>query len=186
MKDIYSKIAEVIKQMAPTKGTLLFPAKVTAIDGETCTVDIENIILTDVRLKAVVNGKDEQMVIEPKVGSMVMVADLSDGNLRDCMVIQVSEIQRIGIAMKDTTIEITNDGVTINDGKNGGLCITPELVKQLNVLTARVDAIYRAIEAAPIGTADGGLAFKSGLVAQLSAVIQKEDFSYIEDTKVKH
>lgn len=79
------------------------------------------------------------------------------------------------------------DGTTeVNGTQNGGVVIGSELKKQLSAMTARVDAIYNALQKSPTTAQDGGAAYKSAIVTALSAVTQKEDFSNIESDKVKH
>lgn len=76
----------------------------------------------------------------------------------------------------------------INGESNGGLTITPELVTQLAKLTARVDGIIDAINnGVPAGgSSDGGTALLASIVAGLAGIVDKEDFTEIENTKVKH
>lgn len=80
-----------------------------------------------------------------------------------------------------------SDGtVEINGTQNGGVVIGSELKKQLSVLTARVDALYTALQNSPVAPQDGGATFKTAIASVLSSVTQKEDFSGIESDKVKH
>ncbi len=78
------------------------------------------------------------------------------------------------------------DEIVFRDGENGGLTITPELKKQLDTMTKRIDAVYNAINNSAVAPGDGGATFKTNMVAVLSTVTQKEDFSKIEDEKIKH
>lgn len=62
----------------------------------------------------------------------------------------------------------------------------PELKKQLNFLTQRVDTIINALQNAPTAVQDGGAAYKAGIAAILATIVNKENFSNIESDKVKH
>jgi phage baseplate assembly protein gpV len=75
--------------------------------------------------------------------------------------------------------------IVINGGKLGGLTKTKELKKQLDFLTARVDAIINGITNGVIVPADGGASFKASIIAVLNTIVQKESFSNIENTKIK-
>jgi len=74
----------------------------------------------------------------------------------------------------------------INGESNGGLVITPELVFQLNKLTARVDGIIDAIDNGVPVAGDGGVALQNTIKVALAGLVDKESFDNIENTKVKH
>ena len=76
---IYSDIAEKIKQMSGGITNVLFLAKVKDVKDDACTIMIEDLELTDVRLRSVLNSEDNKIVITPKKDSTVLVADLSHG-----------------------------------------------------------------------------------------------------------
>ena len=80
-----------------------------------------------------------------------------------------------------------DDGtVEVNGTENGGVIAAQELKNQLAAMTARIDALYMALKASPTAKMDGGETYKAGITAALSAVVQKEDFSNIESSKVFH
>jgi hypothetical protein len=88
--DIYSKIKRSIQTISAEgrRQAYIYPAQVEAVSGRTCSVRIDdNLPVTDVRLRAVINTNAEQVLLTPKVGSYVLVADLSGGNHRDLAVI---------------------------------------------------------------------------------------------------
>lgn len=66
-----SEIRKSIKGMASGNGGL-FTAKVLSADGETCCVDIDGLVVSDVQLRAVVNGEESGILITPKTGSYLM------------------------------------------------------------------------------------------------------------------
>ena len=83
------------------------------------------------------------------------------------------------VCRKDGTVEL-------NGTQNGGVIVASELKNQLAKLTARVDAVYDALQNSTVTAMDGGAAYKAAIAATLAAVVQKEDFSKIESDKVKH
>lgn len=93
-------------------------AKVTKVSGETCTIDANGLEIEGVRLKAVEDGDENSLLVTPKVGSMVLVADISGGELRELVVIAYSGVETI----------------QINGGNNGGLININDLVNKLNEL----------------------------------------------------
>ncbi len=78
--------------------------------------------------------------------------------------------------------------IEYNGGENGGLTITPELVAQLNKMTARIDGIISALNNAlpATGAPDSGAGLIANIKAGLASIMDKEDFGNIEDTKITH
>ncbi len=61
--DPLSEIREKIKRIANGNGSFTcFTAKVVSVDGETCDVELDGMKLTDVRLRAVVNGENSKIL----------------------------------------------------------------------------------------------------------------------------
>ena len=77
-------------------GAGIFTAKVLSTDGDTCRVDIDGLVVSDVRLRAVVDGEESGVLITPKTGSYVTVADLL-GDLTQLTVVGFSEVEKIAI-----------------------------------------------------------------------------------------
>ena len=85
----------------------------------TCTVKDGDLVLTDVRLRSVINTNEEMFLIRPKIGSYVLVADLSDHDLNDLAIIGYSEIDSIEIQIgSETNVVIDEDVVRLNKGDN--------------------------------------------------------------------
>lgn len=118
MPNVYSEIKDKLQKLCQSNVSALILAKVKQVDNTTCTVVIDDLELSDVRLRAVVNKEESGVVVTPKVGSMVMITDLSHGKMRDWAVIMYSEI----------------DNISINGGKNNGIINIQELTDKLNDL----------------------------------------------------
>lgn len=108
------------------------------------------------------------IIITPAQGSAVIVSRISGSD--ELYVSMFSDIENI----------------VMDGGENGGITITPELVSQLAKLTARVDGIIAAIKGGVPGSSDGGVALQKTIVAKLDTLTNKEDFSNIENDKIKH
>lgn len=102
--------------MGANESSALVLGRVKEVNGATCSVLIDDLALSDVRLRAVINNQETGMVITPAVGSYVMITDLSNGNKRDWAVLMYSEI----------------DKVEFNSGKNEGLIKIKDLTDKLN------------------------------------------------------
>lgn len=124
--DIYGKLKNRIQNLCQTPSdSALILAKVKNVDGKTCTVTIDELELSDVRLRAVVNDEESGIVITPTVGSFVMITDLSNGDKRDWAVVMYSEI----------------DKVEFNGGKKDGLININDLTNKLNNLVDEVNSL---------------------------------------------
>lgn len=114
----------------------------------------------------------------------ILIKDESDDNVKTTIGIDAEG--NISVSTKgdvsvnsDKTIKFDGDGF-------GGLCKTVELKNQLEILSGRLDAVIDGLENSSTTAEDGGAAYKSGITAIIEAYGQKEDFSQIENTKVKH
>ncbi len=163
-----SEIRKSIKGMASGGGGL-FTAKVLSADGETCCVDIDGLVLSDVQLRAVVNGEESGILITPKTGSYVTVADLS-GDLTRTVVVGFSEVERI----------------KINGGHNGGLINIEDLVERLNYIEDKIGDLMDIFNDWVPVSQDGGAALRTALIPWYTGQIKKTRREEIEDEKVKH
>lgn len=172
-----SEIRKSIKTIASSnwKATC-FIAKVVDVNGEECTIEIDGLQLTDVRLRAVVNGETSKILITPKKDSYVLVTDMM-GDMSQLVVVNFSEIEKI---------EIDADKIVFNGGDNHGLVNIDDLVKRLNNIERDITSLKTAIlEWVPVSQ-DGGVALKGALSDWLGnelAFTMRED---MEDTKITH
>ncbi|MDR3350355.1 MAG: hypothetical protein LBN98_01740 [Prevotellaceae bacterium] len=187
--DIYGKIKEKIQAIAGagSQRVVIFPAQVKEITGNTCSVVIDELLITGVRLRAVINDNAEQLLITPKIGSYVLVTDLSGGNYRNLAVISYSEVTAVNITIGSMKATINADGITFNDGTLGGLVKLQELKDNLDSLKEYVEAIHNALPSAlsAIGVgsaANGGTGATSYQGAMAGKAIQIKD---MENDKVK-
>lgn len=188
--DIYGKIAQTIRSIAdaPIGGATIFPAIVKQVDGATCTITIGNLDISDVRLRAVVNNQQDQLLMTPKQQSQVLVADMSGGELRELVVIAYSEIETLNLTIGQTSLKAEDGQITINGGYNNGLVKIKELTDKLNNLAKEINAIKNKFNAhthsvettAPVGTWITKPTTNSA--ADVSG-FNKTDY---EDTNIKH
>lgn len=141
--ETYSGVARRIREIAGSKDINrppLFPVLVTDVLGATCSGRIDEMEVTDIRLRAVVDGEDEQLLITPKVGSYILVADLSGGTFRQLSAISYSEIESVHIKIGATTLDMDAAGIVLNGGSLGGLVAISELTSKLNALVDTFNA----------------------------------------------
>jgi len=155
------------------------------VTDTTCTVEREGApTLHDVRLNAIDDNLDTYVTIYPATGSNVVVAILE--NIKtEAVVIRCSEVAKVKLKIGAITLVIDNTGIVINGGLLGGLIKIEQLKSQLDKVTGRIDAVINAIKTGTVTPGDGGAAYKLSMNTQLAS-LPKEDFSGIEDTKIKH
>ncbi len=137
-----SDIKKAIRGIVGGRGPLLWVGQVLSVDGDTCSVNIEDITIEGVRLRSVTDGSEEGLMIVPKVNSYVVVADIGKENLANMVVVAFGDI----------------DGVSIKGGKNGGL-VNIETLKRwmanverdLNTLKTLLSTTPVAGNGAPLG-----------------------------------
>ena len=134
--------------------------------------DLSGTLYPDVRKRASLGTGDDQkkgIVITPVSGSSVIVSRIGDSD--EMFVEMFSDVESI----------------VMDGGDNGGLTITPELVKQLNNTNNLLQAIITILSGAPIPEPGNGS--PSALQTSLKTAItgkQLGDYSKIENTKIKH
>lgn len=118
MADIYSNIKEEMQKICQPKGLRVYLAQVVSVeDDTTCTIQLEeDLQISDVRLRSVVNGEDVGVLITPKKDSVVLVADLSGGDYTQMVAIAYSEIEKIDICTANTTMLIDGEKATMTIG----------------------------------------------------------------------
>lgn len=177
--DTLSEIKESIKKIASKGGAgIVFTAKVKSVDGETCNVELEGITLSDVRLRAVVNGENSKILVTPKTDSYVLVVDLA-GDLSQLAVVGYSEVEKI---------EVDTDQIIFNGGSNNGLVKIEELKRNLDSLKRYMEAMTSAVSsgltAVGESTAASGEAGKTAF--ELKMTPYSINFENMEDTKITH
>ena len=93
--DKYRRIAELMKGFQQS-GQVFFPATVESVEGTTCTVKVDNLSISDVRLKATTTQTENRVLLTPVEGSDVLVGSLA-GDYNNLFVLTADEIDRIEV-----------------------------------------------------------------------------------------
>ena len=124
----YSKLKDYLDGIG-TKGIAITQGIVKSVSGNLCEVEIGNIVIPDVRLRASELDDDGEMLVTPKVGSAVTVGSLS-GDLSQLVVFQVDHIETI----------------VINGGKLGGLINIEQLTEKINDLVSHPGGTFTTVK----------------------------------------
>lgn len=174
------EIREVIRKIAGGGGVAFIIGKVVSVESETCTVKIaDRLSVSDVRLNASADGNENNILAKPVVGSMVMMADISGGELRDLVVIAFSEIDTL-------TVKFAGD-VVVNGGENDGLVKVIELTEKLNNIEKDINNLKDVFKSKwnPV-TYDGGSALKAAAASWAGQSLKETKQDEIEDKRIKH
>lgn len=172
--DQYAKLRILLRGMCRDsmegKYPLLFQAEVKGVEGDSCTVDIAGLQLTDVRLKSVINGETEDvLLVVPPVGSKVLLGTLT-GDYRDLAILSVERFERIILGGADF----------------GGLVKATELTEKLNVLEKEINDLKSVLSGWTPVAQDGGAALKGAITAWSGSVLQTTRQTDIENSKITH
>lgn len=159
--DTYGEIKRKLRNIAAGKA-LIYEGEVKSVSGSTCTVDIGGVELADVRLTALPGETD--ILITPKVGSHVVLADLEGGTLRELVIVKYGEVEKI----------------QLNGGNNDGLVKINELTNKLNALVQAFNSHTHTVSgtctvADVPGTIAGTALATSGQASQFNASDYKDD-----------
>lgn len=185
--DTYAKIAQKLKEIAGYSAAPLFTATVKSVDDTTCTIDLGGMELTDVRLRSVVNDDKGRLLVTPKVGSRVLVGDLSNGACRDLAVLRFAEVDKVEITIGDSSITIESGKIEMNGGNNDGLINIADLTDKLNAL---VDWCANHTHSGVVTAVSGGSGAPAvgtiGNTATPTSQPQKFEKTNYEDTTITH
>ena len=177
--DRSKEIKEAIRSIAGVPGMMFVMGKVESVGDETCSVKIaDRLVINDVRLNASADGNADNILIKPKVGSMVMMTDLSGGELRSLVVISFSAL--------DTMTVMFDGEVVINGGENEGLVKVKELTDKLNAIEDKINALEDALKNWTPMPYDGGATLKGLLTVYFSKPSPKTEQKDIENDMIKH
>jgi len=140
--DNYKKLVDVLKQAIGGNNNIpLINAEVKEITGESCTVlfGVDNMELTEVRLKSTINESGNYLLLVPKIGTMVTCGSFT-GDFKDLCVLSVDEVETVKYVQDGLELEInsTDGKVSVKNGEIGLLDLFNSLVtilKSLKVFT---------------------------------------------------
>lgn len=159
--DDYRQLRDYLESIGKGRALTIYQGIVKKVDGCLCEVEIGNIIIPDVRLRASETDDDGEMLITPKLGSAVTIGSLS-GDLTQLVVLQVDHAET----------------VVFNGGKLGGLINIAVLTRKINELVKAFNShTHQVTVSHPGGT------FQTVKPGKAANEFNKDDY---EDLKVKH
>lgn len=145
MSDSAAKLHSLLRKLFD-QGSDVLSAVVKTVDKENCTCDVtvDEMDLSEVRLKATIEPQKGYKVF-PAVGSVVLIEKLSS---EEFFVVMYSEVDEIKIENEDCTIQIT-DGVLIQKGDETAKKIIDDTLDQIKAVSAQLQLVVVAIGVTP-------------------------------------
>lgn len=164
-------------------GDQILVAEVVSVNQSEDTVEIsmDGMELADVRLRSIIDSQGNRVVVYPAVGSTVLIGKI--GLSSQFYVQAVGVVDKVLCRIGEMKLEVTDSGFVYNEGSHT-TANADILKRELNKLSKRVDDLLNALTQA-LPTTTGGIQ-KADLTTRLSAIVNKEDFSSIENAKIKH
>ncbi len=180
-------IADIIKEIAKDNmSQSIVVCTVTAVDKTARTVDVQPIDdgapLLAVNLQA---NQDAQVGIVqfPRIGSYVVVGML-DGYAAG-VVLLTENVESVTATVGDMSIQLKEDGITLNGGKFGGMVKVESLTARLNAIEDDINNLKTVMASAPVVAQDGGASFKAGMSSWYGSTLQRSKRSDYENERVK-
>lgn len=156
-------IKRAIRKMAGRDVPMMQVAKVTGVDGELCSVEIDGMAVDGVRLRAVEDGASDGVLVVPSIGSYVLVADIGPENMSSMVVVAWSSV----------------DSIEVHGGENGGMVNIGKLKEWMRNVENDLATLTQLLSTSVVA----GNGAPLGIVFNPSTKSVESD---IEDENVKH
>lgn len=179
-------LKEAIRVLAMS-GTELYCkiCTVDAVDEKARTVECtpidESAPLVGVNLQASQEGA-VGIVQFPAAGSYVVVAFI---NPAVAVVVLCDQIDKVQLDIGRTSVTVTDEGITLNGGKLGGLVISAKTAQRLNALEKDINELKTVFAAWTPATTDGGAALKTAAATWAGRQLEQTTAADLENERVK-
>ena len=146
--DKYKRLAELMKGFQQS-GQVFFSATIKSVEGNTCTISIGNLSISDVRLKPTTSDNDDVILLTPSVGSNVLVGSFS-GNLNNLFIMQSDYIDEMYLKIDEMTFKMDKNGIVFNDGKNNGVMKINDVVNWMQKVHGDLTTLQTQLSAHPV------------------------------------
>lgn len=179
-------IAQLLSDIVgKNRGSLVFfSAQVVSVQGNTCTVNIDGLELSDIRLTPTTTERDDILLLTPQVDSFVLVGSLS-GDLNNLCVLALDTLASIKLTIGDIGVFIDKEGVVLNGGELGGLVKLDDVTKKINALENQLNHLKNILKAWTPTPNDGGAALKSAISTWAGQPIALTKSSELGNLKVR-
>lgn len=161
-EDAFVKLLEVaLRKAVPSS---LVPGKVTSVDKEKRTCDIEREgqpELFGVRLNAIIDNTESHCTVFPKEGSFV-IAGLMGGAY---VVLVTSEVESLEGKIGEQSFVFNTDGWAYNNGKLGGMVKIEKMVEWMDKVYSDLQTLKTQLQTHPVAGKGAPLALPFNVTA---------------------
>lgn len=136
-----SQIKKAFRDIVGVSPNMPITGIVKTVESESCSVELKSgLVISDVKLKATINGETNYLKLVPKLGSSVVLIGLTEG-LGNMAIIKVDEVEKLeyqqdGLELlvdsTDKKVSIKNDSCSLVEA----ITDLTTLLKQLKVFTS--------------------------------------------------
>lgn len=131
-----AKLYEALKRISE-KDVQVIPATVTAVEGDTITVDVDGLEFFDVRLQSFVGGAAPGVMLKPKIGSVVLIERIGTEN--EYFVVMYSGLDAVDIKVGDSTYSQDAEGFSLTHDGESLKTLLKELIQGIQAITVQTN-----------------------------------------------
>ena len=139
----YQTIRDMLAAMMDVPAVISGTVLSVDSDGRYCEVDIDGTSIPGVLLQPIIDN-NTGIAIFPKVGAQALC--LYNPEWDGWALLQASDIDHIDISIGNTSLQLSADGVVINEGRNGGLVNVNTLTSAFNSVVADITTIATTLK----------------------------------------
>lgn len=120
--DDYRLIKQMLREIVGDMNNLPLSGEVVEVDSESCSLKLgSGLVLTDVRIRATIDGNSNFLKLIPKKGSKAVAISIT-GDLNDLILLRADEIEKIEFYQDSLVIEAdSTDGKVSVRNENASL-----------------------------------------------------------------
>lgn len=176
--------------------------EVVGVEGDLCRAKIGDFEIPDIRLSAIADGSANGLLVVPAVGSIILVADISCGNLRELCAVGYSEVASVRFHQGKTTLtanaetvtaevgasklRIEDGQITLDDGANHGLVKVEDLITKINAVERSINELKTLFSRWKPVPQDGGAALQETAASWAGSPLKITQQADIENPKITH
>jgi len=181
------ELIEKLKKLGETP-VQVFTATVVSVSEDNDTIDVvdaDGNELYDVRLKAAVNGSDDNVVMFPAVDSDVLVGLIGNSD-QALFVVMATKTDKIRAKTGDTIITIDTNGIVIDGGNNGPVIISQSLIDDVNDIKEDLNTLKNVFSDWITSPGDGGGALKTAAGTWFGQQLPDTNIEDVTNERLKH
>lgn len=186
MSQIDQEIAGLIAYLGQAGKYELFDAQVKSVNMDSLMMEVaieEGVSLFDIKLRAVSNGNKGGLIVIPKTGSEVVIAQIR--GQEDYILVLASEIDQV-IIDSGVKVIINAPETVFNGGGNGGIPISQNIADRLNNIEKDLNALKQVFSSWAPASGDGGAALKLVAASWMSTQLVETKPDDMGNDKITH